>query len=484
MKKPFLALLLIFGLIAEGTGIYAQTAEPTSQTVYINKKAETPPVYSIDGSNYFRLRDVAAYLDFGVDYNESTNSVFIDMYKPCADKSDEAETLYTSDAHTSVQPVFVNGEKKEIGAYLINGSNYFKIRDLAKTLNFSCLYNNELNAVEINKNYGYDPSDRLGASKLTGTTYVSFIDVGQGDSAFVELYNGRTLLIDAGDSGHGSAVADFIRSRGKTSIDYAAATHPHADHIGGMAEVLNGFNVGKMYMPDVTADSKTYQNLMQTVQDRGIEINTAENGVNIYHDEVADISIIAPCSGKYDDLNNYSAVIKVTYGDNKFLFMGDAETKSENEITADVSANVVKVGHHGSKTSSSQSFTERTGADFAVISVGANNSYNHPAPETVSKWQSVGAEVLRTDLLGNICFLGDGEKLSYKTDRNSTPSEIVFEPSAETGGGFVLNTSTKKIHLPSCRYAKSISEKNRSVSSKSLSELESQGYEACKVCKP
>ena len=251
-----------------------------------------------------------------------------------------------------------------------------------------------------------------------------------------------------------------------------------------MAEVLNGFNVGKMYMPDVTADSKTYQNLMQTVQDRGIEINTAENGVNIYHDEVADISIIAPCSGKYDDLNNYSAVIKVTYGDNKFLFMGDAETKSENEITADVSANVVKVGHHGSKTSSSQSFTERTGADFAVISVGANNSYNHPAPETVSKWQGVGAEVLRTDLLGNICFSGDGEKLSYKTDRNSTPSETVFEPSAETGSGFVLNTSTKKIHLPSCRYAKSISEKNRSVSSKSLSELESQGYEACKVCKP
>lgn len=244
-----------------------------------------------------------------------------------------------------------------------------------------------------------------------------FIDVGQGDSEFLELPNGETMLIDASTKDMSDTIIDYIEQQGYSRIDYVIATHPHADHIGGMAEVIEHFDVGTVYMPKAETDTKTYENLLTTIQDKGLKIKTAKAGVTILDTNDLDIDILAPNKDKYTDLNNYSAVVKVTYKDNSFLYMGDAETDSEEEITADVSADVIKVGHHGSDTSSGKDFVESVSPDYAVIEVGEGNSYGHPKSEIMERWENVGAKVYRTDLNGNIVITSDGENISIKTEK-------------------------------------------------------------------
>lgn len=244
-----------------------------------------------------------------------------------------------------------------------------------------------------------------------------YLDVGQSDSEFIELPNGKTMLIDAGISSYGEKIVEYIKELGYSEIDYLIATHPHADHIGGMKEVVEAFDIGEVYMPKATASSKTYENLLTAIQDKGLTIKTAKAGVSIISESGLTADILAPCSDKYDDLNNYSAVVKITYNNSTFLYMGDAEKLSEDEITENVSADVIKVGHHGSKSSSSEDFVNRVNPQYAVISVGEGNSYNHPEAEIVERWQNNGAEVLRTDEDGTIVITSDGKKITVKTEK-------------------------------------------------------------------
>ena len=161
-------------------------------------------------------------------------------------------------------------------------------------------------------------------------------------------------------------------------------------------------------MPEAESTSKTYKNLMAAFADKNTEIKTARNGVNIYHSDVLDISIVAPCRDDYDNLNNHSAVIMLDYGDSEFLLTGDAEEESENDITADVSADVAKAGHHGSRTSSTEEFIRKVNAQYVVMSLGEGNSYGHPHEEAVNRWKKAGAKILRTDINGDITFTTDG----------------------------------------------------------------------------
>lgn len=244
-----------------------------------------------------------------------------------------------------------------------------------------------------------------------------FIDVGQGDANFIELPNGDTMLIDAGESYESDTVIDYIENLGYTDIDYVIGTHPHTDHIGGLADVINTFNVTSIYMPKAVSTSKTYENLLETIKDKGLSIHTGKAGVEVLSEDNLSIEMLAPNAEKYSSMNNYSIVLKITYGNISFLYTGDAEALSEKEITADVEADVLKVGHHGSDTSSSDDFLARVNPSYAIISVGANNSYNHPSSSTIEKLEKYTNNIYRTDLNGSIIVKSDGINIEVETEK-------------------------------------------------------------------
>ena len=244
-----------------------------------------------------------------------------------------------------------------------------------------------------------------------------YIDVGQGDSIFIELPNHECMLIDAGEKDAGRIVVSYIRQLGYDKIDYLVGTHPHSDHIGGMKEVVNNFDIGTIYMPKVTANTSTYINLLKAIENKGLKIKTAKAGVSIIDNEDYKIDIIAPNKDSYDDLNNYSAVIKLTYKDISYLYMGDAEKIVEDEIKSDVKADVIKVGHHGSSSSSSLAFIKKVNPSVAVIQVGLGNSYGHPKEIILERYQKLGTKVYRNDYDGNIVVSTDGKDISVAKEK-------------------------------------------------------------------
>ena len=266
-----------------------------------------------------------------------------------------------------------------------------------------------------------ESDDKTSISTFSGDTLrVNYIDVGQGDSIFIQLPNKETMLIDAGEAYESDNVINYLNNLGITKIDYAVGTHPHTDHIGGLEEVINTFDIGSIYMPRASSTSKTYEDLLTTISNKGLKIKTAKSGVVVLDDDNLKLEFIAPNSDSYSELNNYSAVLKLTYLDNTFLFMGDAETLSEDEITYDVDADVIKVGHHGSDSSSGIEFVKKVSPEYAIIMVGEGNSYNHPYQSIIDRYESVGAKVLRTDLDGNIVCDSDGVDVTCKGDKDSS----------------------------------------------------------------
>jgi competence protein ComEC len=249
---------------------------------------------------------------------------------------------------------------------------------------------------------------------------VSVIDVGQGDSILIQSPNGKNILIDAGDSSANQPVAAYLQTRGVSRIDLLVATHPHSDHIGGMETIIQNFTITSVYMPKVAASTKTYADLLAAIQNKGLQINTAKAGVSVNLDSDLNVQILAPNSTYYDDLNNYSVLIKITYGKNSFLFTGDASDSSEKEMIAsgaDLKADVLKVGHHGSTSACSEAFLNAVKPTYAVISVGSDNSFGHPAPSTLANLKAIGAIIYRTDLQGTIVITSDGQNIHITTGR-------------------------------------------------------------------
>ncbi len=255
-------------------------------------------------------------------------------------------------------------------------------------------------------------------TEQNATLKVHYFDVGQGDSIFIELPNQQTMLIDAAESEEKEKIEEKIKNLGYQKIDYIIATHPHTDHIGGMAYIIEHFEVGDIYMPKAVATSKTYENLLETIKNQNKKIKIASDGVTILNQEDLEVKFIAPKQEDYAELNNYSAVVKLTYKEKKFLFMGDAETKSEEEITEDVKADVIKVGHHGSDTSSKMEFVNKVRPTYAIISVGKNNKYNHPNEKIIKRWEDVGATILQTAEVGDITITSNGETLDCDKANN------------------------------------------------------------------
>ena len=266
-----------------------------------------------------------------------------------------------------------------------------------------------------------ESNDMTSVSTFSGDTLrVNYIDVGQGDSIFIQLPNNETMLIDAGEAYKSENVINYLNNLGIKKIDYVVGTHPHTDHIGGLEEVINTFDIGSIYMPRASSTSKTYLDLLTAISNKGLKVKTAKSGVVVLDDDNLKLEFIAPNSDNYSELNNYSAVLKLTYLDNTFLFMGDAETLSENEVTCNVDADVIKVGHHGSDSSSGIEFVKKVSPEYAIIMVGEGNSYNHPYQSIIDRYENVGAKVLRTDLDGNIVCDSDGVDVTCKGDKDSS----------------------------------------------------------------
>lgn len=262
-----------------------------------------------------------------------------------------------------------------------------------------------------------------GNDAFDGRLSVHFLDVGQGDSIFIELPDEKTMLIDAGENYYGNGIISYINECGYEKVDYLAATHPHADHIGSMAYIVRHMDIGEVFMPKVSANTKTYENLLEAVSDKGLKIKSAKAGLTIAENDDYKITVAAPSVIDSENLNNSSAVIKLSYKNNSFLFTGDAEKEELSKIKTDISADVLKVGHHGSKTSTYSEFLDKVNPKYAVISVGKNNDYGHPHKNTLKLLSNYGITVFRTDKDKTIVFASDGDEISVNSGKTSIKQE-------------------------------------------------------------
>lgn len=248
---------------------------------------------------------------------------------------------------------------------------------------------------------------------------VHYIDVGQGDCSLV-VCDGQTLLIDAGENGHETDVINYLRSLGIEKLDYIIATHPHSDHIGGMAEVIEEFGMDNIIMPKLTKEqtptTKTYTKMLEAIKASGAKVISAKPGLS-YTLGTAVVDILGPVTDDAESLNSMSVVAKVTHGENSFMFTGDAETDEEKEIIetgADLDADVLKMGHHGSNTSSHKDFLAEVTPEVCVILCGENNDYGHPHKEPLERVKKYTDEIYRTDICGDIIISSDGENLDIE----------------------------------------------------------------------
>ena len=253
--------------------------------------------------------------------------------------------------------------------------------------------------------------------QVNGNLVVDFIDVGQGDSILIRQGE-HAMLIDGGTSECKDDLLSFLASEGVQRFDYIIGTHPHEDHIGSLDDVVNTYDFDTFLFPKVTTTTKTFENLVNAVNNRGKKFTTPLSGTEYTLGE-ASFKILAPSSDSYQSLNNYSIVIKLTYGDNSFMFTGDAESLSETEILNsydDLSADVLKLGHHGSTTSTSMKSLNAVSPKYAVISVGKDNSYNHPTKTTMDKIKNLNIPVYRTDEQGTIECISNGKDITFNVE--------------------------------------------------------------------
>lgn len=317
-----------------------------------------------------------------------------------------------------------------------------------------------------------------------------YIDVGQADCILVQLPNDQTMLIDGGNEADSKTVLDYLSSSGIKTIDYLIATHPHEDHMGGLPAVIDALEIKSVYMPRASSNTRIFEKLLTSIQNKGLTVTTAKAGVNILSIPDLQIDVVAPVSDAYDNLNDYSAVVKMVFRNNSFLFTGDAETVSENQITDGIKADVLKVGHHGSDTSTSVSFLEKVNPSIAIISCGKDNSYGHPSDTVLGKLSAAGVDVYRTDAVGSIIVTSDGDNIkvdkaptSYAPNAPPAPVSSPAASSVESSTGqnqsvtvYVTKTGSK-YHVDGCQSL------NKSKIAMSLSAAK-VSYGPCSKCNP
>ena len=374
-----------------------------------------------------------------------------------------------------------------------------------------------------------------------GTLTVTWLDVGQGDAAVIQC-GGQSMLIDGGKPEKSSYIHAWMQQHGLSYLDVIVATHVDADHIGGLSGALNYASVGTAYCPETTGTTETFQSFVKYLAQRGKQITVPTAG-ETFALGGAQIQILGPLH-RAEDSNDNSIVLKVSFGATSFLFTGDAERAEEQDLLnagVNLQSTVLKVGHHGSDTSTSYPFLRAVAPQYAVISVGAGNSYGHPTEAVLSRLRDAGVTTFRTDMQGEITAVSDGQTINFSTAKNATAETLANAgagqnagqagggnsatqtagsgqntggvatagagagaegaaaiASANAGGGnaggtagagstagsYVLNTNSHKFHLPGCPSVDTISPKNRKDVNESREQIIREGYAPCKRCNP
>ncbi len=288
------------------------------------------------------------------------------------------------------------------------------------------------------------PTTSLAAD--TDKMEVHFIDVGQGDATLIKCGE-HAMLIDAGDDSKGTAVQNYLKKQKVEKLDYLVLTHPDSDHIGGAPTIITKFEIKKVFVSNYEKDNKSYQKLIQALDDKDVNYLTPRVGWR-YYLGTALITILAP-NKEYDNPNDASVSLIIKNGDNKFLFSGDAGEDAEKDILdndIDISADVYHVAHHGSKTSTSKEFFKAINPDYAVISCAEGNSYGHPHAETLNTLRTNGVKVYRTDEAGSIVATADGKQITFSVPASETWK--AGEPTGNTGSNSAKKTYTGKTTQP------------------------------------
>ncbi len=322
----------------------------------------------------------------------------------------------------------------------------------------------------------------VSGDELTGLT-VHFIDVGQADCALLQC-GGQNMLIDGGNVEDSSLVVSYLQGQGVDDLDYVVCTHAHEDHVGGLSGPLNVCTVGQVFAPVTQYDSKAFSNFVKYTEQQGLEL-TVPQVDSSFALGGAQVTVLGPRK-EYDDTNNTSLVLRVEYGETVFLFTGDMESTAEKDLLeagCDLDATVLKVGHHGSSTSSSYVFLREVMPQYAVISVGQDNSYGHPHEEVMSRLYDAQVTVYRTDEQGTVVAFSDGETVQFTTEKNASPTVGRDEAEAQEAEeqSYIGNLNSQVFHRESCTGLPA--EHNR-VYFDSRDAAVAAGYSPCGRCDP
>ena len=331
---------------------------------------------------------------------------------------------------------------------------------------------------------------------------IHFIDVGQADAAVI-MCDGEVLMIDGGNTADSSLIYTYLtRTLGLEHIDYMIGTHAHEDHIGGLAGALNACTVGTVYSPVIDYDSEAFQDFKRYAENQVGSLTIPSVG-DTFNLGSATVQFLSPAY-QYSDTNDTSIVVRIVYGNTSFLFTGDAEWEPEHDMVEsgyDLSATLLKVGHHGSDTSTSYVFLREIMPQYAVISVGEGNSYGHPTEDTLSRLRDADVTVYRTDLQGDIICYSDGNTLTFVTEKDAPAEEVNTGEAVWTWGApiedepedvipdetgeapYIGNKNSKKLHYADCSSVDKMKDKNK-VEFYSRDEAINQGYKPCGNCNP
>lgn len=401
MRRP----LLILGLSIVLAFILTlpAAAQPTVTVDGRTLAFDVPPVVE-QGRTLVPLRAIFEALGADVTWDVATQTV-----TGAKDTTTVRLTIGSTTAHVSGRAVTL-----DVPGMIIDGRTLVPLRFVGESLGAEVAYDSATRRIII-RSAGDVPAPPAPTVPATAAL-IHFIDVGQGDAIYIELPNNIDILIDAGPRGAGSTVVEYLRSRNVDDIEILVATHYHADHIGGMPEVFRAYDIAKVISPGTGYHTRTYEEFMAAVETEGAVHRAATPGLAWTFDEYV-FKILGP-QREHDNHNNESVVAKLRGPALAVLFTGDAEVEAEADmLQKDIRADVLKVGHHGSRTSTTDAFLAAVSPDVAVIPVGAGNRYGHPHRETLDRLSAAGVKTYRTDLHGTVVIRTDGKRYTVQTQK-------------------------------------------------------------------